>query len=119
MCSSLLTDRFGWQWEALGAWFLGPHAENGEVLQELVQRAVAGHCEFRRGMFVQDKIHITDKVKQSHAYRSEVDQLREELATILTDLRKTVPFFSTRFHVRTFCQPRRHFLRRWRHTYDM
>ena len=35
------------QWAALGAWFLGPKAENGDVFQDLLTRAVDSHIGFR------------------------------------------------------------------------
>ena len=36
------------QWAALGAWFMGPKAENGEVFRELLSQAVDNHIGFRR-----------------------------------------------------------------------
>lgn len=36
------------QWAALGAWFMGPKAENGEVFRELLTQAVDNHIGFRR-----------------------------------------------------------------------
>lgn len=35
------------QWAALGAWFLGPKAENGDVFRDLLTRAVDKHVGFR------------------------------------------------------------------------
>ena len=35
------------QWAALGAWFLGPKAENGDVFRDLLTRAVDSHIGFR------------------------------------------------------------------------
>lgn len=35
------------QWAALGAWFLGPKAENGDVLRELLTQAVDAQVGFR------------------------------------------------------------------------
>ena len=34
-------------WAALGAWFLGPKAENGDVFQNLLTKAVESHIKFR------------------------------------------------------------------------
>lgn len=36
------------QWAALGAWFMGPKAENGEVFRDLLTQAVDNHIGFRR-----------------------------------------------------------------------
>ena len=35
------------QWAALGAWFLGPKAENGDVLRDLLTQAVDAQIGFR------------------------------------------------------------------------
>ena len=35
-------------WAALGAWFLGPKAENGDVFRDLLTRAVDRHAAFRQ-----------------------------------------------------------------------
>ena len=36
------------QWAALGAWFMGPKAENGDVFRDLLTQAVDTHIGFRR-----------------------------------------------------------------------
>ena len=41
------------QWASLGAWFLGPKAENGEVFRELLTKAVDSHIRFRHRYSVQ------------------------------------------------------------------
>ena len=33
---------------ALGAWFLGPNGENGDIFQDLLTRAVESHVKFRQ-----------------------------------------------------------------------
>jgi len=91
------SDTYTNQWEALGAWFLGPKAENDETLLKLVNQAVSGHFKFRKDLFPQDKVYITEKIKDSVAYKAEIRQIQTELERILSDLRKTVPFFSTRY----------------------
>ena len=41
-----VTDRQK-QWASLGAWFLGPKGENGEMFRELLTKAVDSHIGFR------------------------------------------------------------------------
>lgn len=36
------------QWAALGAWFMGPKAENGDVFRDLLTQAVDKHVGFRQ-----------------------------------------------------------------------
>ena len=35
------------QWASVGAWFLGPKAENGEVFRDLLTKAIDSHIGFR------------------------------------------------------------------------
>ena len=35
-------------WAALGAWFLGPKAENGDVFRDLTTQAINTHIRFRQ-----------------------------------------------------------------------
>ena len=42
------------QWAALGAWFLGPKAENGDVFRDLLTRAVDSHIGFRRRLVTKE-----------------------------------------------------------------
>ena len=35
------------KWAALGAWFLGPKAENGDVFKDLITKAVDSHIGYR------------------------------------------------------------------------
>ena len=37
-------------WSALGAWFMGPKAENGDLFQDLVTKTIDSHIKFRRHM---------------------------------------------------------------------
>ena len=37
-------------WSALGAWFMGPKAENGDAFQNLVKQTVDSQIKFRRHM---------------------------------------------------------------------
>src|SRR3954469_22560599 len=57
------------------AWFLGPKAENDDILLSLIVQAVAQHCAFRRGFHPEDPAHITDSVKQSSEFHEAVAQL--------------------------------------------
>ena len=51
------------------AWFLGPKAENDQLLSDLVGRALRQHVDFRRSFHPEDPTHITKAVQSSVAYR--------------------------------------------------
>lgn len=36
-------------WAAVGTWFLGPKAENADVLRDLMTEAIDSHFNFRQG----------------------------------------------------------------------
>ena len=82
---------------ALGAWFLGPKAENENLLLELVQTAVKRHADDRRRYFPADPVWLTSERKESRAYRYSVERLRRHVHTLLEELDGSVPFFSYRY----------------------
>ena len=79
------------------AWFLGPKAENDDVLLSLIVQAVAQHCAFRRSFHREDPTHIPDHVKQSSEYREALVQLNALALTLFEQMRHCVPFSSMRY----------------------
>ncbi|MGW5050395.1 pyridoxal phosphate-dependent decarboxylase family protein [Actinokineospora sp. NPDC004072] len=82
---------------SLGAWFLGPKAENEELLTRLVQRAVAAHCADRRSDYHDDPPYVTDEMKAGAEYRSSVGEIEKQLDVLLKALERSVPFCSYRY----------------------
>jgi glutamate/tyrosine decarboxylase-like PLP-dependent enzyme len=83
--------------DALGAWFLGPKAENELLLLELLADAVKGHTHSRLRDYPEDPVWLTPERKQSPAYVAAVAKLRAELGTMLGELGDSVPFYSYRY----------------------
>ena len=79
------------------AWFLGPKAENEDLLSEFVRTAIKEHCNYRRSFHPGDPRYITGKVKQSKEYRTAVQLFEKHAANLFTQLKKSVPFFSMRY----------------------
>ncbi len=79
------------------AWFLGPKAENDDVLLSLIVQAVAQHCAFRRGFHPEDPVHITNAIKQSPEYRDAIAHLNAQALTLFEKLRHSAPLFSMRY----------------------
>ena len=79
------------------AWFLGPRAENVELLKELVAAAIDSHAEFRRGFHPEDPTHLTEAVRASPEFRLGVDRLRQEFGGLLEKLKLSAPFSSMRY----------------------
>lgn len=79
------------------AWFLGPKAENLDLLRELIGAAIDSQAAFRRSFHPEDPSHITQAVRDSAEYRDGVARLRRETAALLDKLRLSAPFASMRY----------------------
>ena len=79
------------------AWFLGPHAENLELLKSLVAEALDSHAGFRRDFHPEDPTHLTPEVLESGAFRAGVEELRAESRRLMKMLRLSAPFASMRY----------------------
>lgn len=83
--------------DSLPAWFLGPRAENAELLERLVTEALRDHVFWRRNYHPEDGFTIREMDKRSEAYDSAVATLTQELMGLLAELKRGVPFFSGRY----------------------
>jgi len=79
------------------AWFLGPKAENLDLLRELIGTAMDSHAAFRRAFHPEDPTHITEAVRRSPEFRQGVERLRTETAKLLDKLQMSAPFASMRY----------------------
>lgn len=82
---------------ALEAWFLGPKAENADILERLIVEAIRDQAFWRRNYHPEDPFHITEKIRQSDDYLAAVDSLNDGYRQLLAFLKKSVPFFSMRY----------------------
>jgi glutamate/tyrosine decarboxylase-like PLP-dependent enzyme len=83
--------------DALHAWFLGPRAENAEVLERLVTEALRDHAFWRRNYHPEDGFTIRETDKRREGYEDAVATLTQELLGLLAALKRDVPFFSGRY----------------------
>jgi glutamate/tyrosine decarboxylase-like PLP-dependent enzyme len=87
--------------EGLGepaGWFLGPKAENKDLLLELITEAIEQHCSYRTSYHPEDPVIITDEVKHSESYKDAVKNLRKSTAELTQLLKRSAPIFSMRSH---------------------
>ena len=82
---------------SLAAWFLGPRAENAELLERLVTEALRDHVFWRRNYHPEDGFTIRETEKRSEGYEEAVATLTQELMGLLAELKRGVPFFSGRY----------------------
>ncbi len=82
---------------ALRAWFLGPRAENADLLERLVVEALRDHVFWRRNYHPEDGFTIRETDKRQEGYEESVAVLTQELMGLLAELKRDVPFFSGRY----------------------
>jgi glutamate/tyrosine decarboxylase-like PLP-dependent enzyme len=83
--------------EALRGTFLGPRAENAELLERLVTEALRDHVFWRRNYHPEDGFTIRETDKRTAGYDEAVATLTQELMGLLAELKRGVPFFSGRY----------------------
>jgi len=83
---------------SLAGWFLGPLAENEDVLSRSVGRAVEAHCNARREYGAQfgDPAFVTPEIKQSESYKKTISTLDHKLDDLLGALHGSIPLSSYR-----------------------
>ena len=83
---------------ATAAWFLGPKAENLDLLRELVMKSIEEHADFRKYKhFPLDPKYITKNIKNEKAFNDATVSLRENLVQLCGRLKNSVPFSNFRF----------------------
>jgi glutamate/tyrosine decarboxylase-like PLP-dependent enzyme len=82
---------------SLGAWFLGPKAENETLLTELIVKGIEEHMDDRRDFHPSDPIWITQEVKDSEEYKESVEAFKQHYTKLVQALTGSVPFFSYRY----------------------
>lgn len=83
--------------DAMRAWFLGPRAENADLLERLVTEALRDHVFWRRNYHPEDGFIISEADKRSDGYDRAVATLTQEMLGLLAELKRGVPFFSPRY----------------------
>ncbi len=82
---------------ALQSWFLGPRAENADLLERLVTEALRDHVFWRRNYHPEDGFTIRETDRRTEGYEAAVATLTQELLGLLAALKRDVPFFSGRY----------------------
>ena len=87
-------------WPATAAWFLGPKAENLQLLKSLVNKAIDEHAEFRKyKYFPLDPEYVTKKLEKEPAFQEATEDLRDNLDVLCERLKNSVPFSNFRSQV--------------------
>ena len=87
-------------WPATAAWFLGPKAENLQLLKTLVNKALDEHAEYRKyKYFPLDPEYVTKKLEKEQAFQDATEELRDNLEILCERLKNSVPFSNFRSQV--------------------
>jgi len=84
-------------WPKTAAWFLGPKAENYQLLKTLIDFALEEHVDFRKfKYFPLDPAYVTDRITEHDSFKSAVENMKKQLQNLSQRLKNSVPFFSFR-----------------------
>ena len=81
----------------LPAWFLGPHAENRDVLERLALNVIRDYSGWRMDSHPGDPPGIPSEDRSTPEYRECVERLEAGLDTLMVELKRGVPAFSQRY----------------------
>ncbi|KDQ06694.1 hypothetical protein BOTBODRAFT_70842 [Botryobasidium botryosum FD-172 SS1] len=85
--------------ERVGAWFLGPKAENHEFLQRFFRNILEQHKDTRTNTFVDDPPFVTKQIQASSKFSNEIFRLEQTLRWLTRLLaQNSVPFWSPRYN---------------------
>ncbi len=81
----------------LPAWFLGPHAENRDVLERLALDIIRDYAGWRADYYPADPPGISSEDRRTPEYRDCIGSLESSLDTLMAELKHGVPSFSQRY----------------------
>ncbi|MGA2327937.1 MAG: pyridoxal-dependent decarboxylase [Bryobacteraceae bacterium] len=79
----------------LGAWFLGPKAENASLEEEMILHILRDYFHWRRNYYPSDEITITQHMRREAL--DWTDALFQQISEMLARLRRHFPFYSPRY----------------------
>lgn len=81
----------------LKAFFLGPKAENADLMEKMILTVYRDYVFWRRNFHPEDAAAILPDDQRSPSYQDFVSNFQRELFTLLGELKADIPFFSPRY----------------------
>lgn len=81
----------------LKALFLGPKAENADLVERMLLEVYRDYVFWRRNFHPEDRAVISPEDRWSPSYRAFFDRFQRELFTLLGELKSDIPSFSPRY----------------------
>lgn len=78
-------------------YFLGPAAENEDILESLVVEFLRDHVYWRRNFHPEDGQRISPRARHEQHFMDVQDRMRAELYALSAELKRAVPFFHPRY----------------------
>lgn len=83
----------------VSSWFLGPRAENFDILSNLFQRVLVDQELARKRLSEGDPQFITEQMKELEVYKRSIEALASNVEKLSTDMAThSVPFWSPRYN---------------------
>jgi glutamate/tyrosine decarboxylase-like PLP-dependent enzyme/anti-sigma regulatory factor (Ser/Thr protein kinase) len=79
------------------ALFLGPKAENADLVEQMLLRVYRDYAFWRRNFHPEDAVVIQPEDQRRPAYEEFVSRFERELFTLLGELKAGIPFYSPRY----------------------
>ena len=83
----------------VGSWFLGPRAENFQILSDLFSRVLKDQQQARATIYPSDPAFITGAMMETSSFKEAIVQLEEGVAELSSNLAThSIPFWSPRYN---------------------
>jgi glutamate/tyrosine decarboxylase-like PLP-dependent enzyme/anti-sigma regulatory factor (Ser/Thr protein kinase) len=79
------------------ALFMGPKAENADLVEQMLLNVYRDYVFWRRNFHPEDRAAILPEDQRSESYESCVSRFQRELFTLLGELKSDIPFYSPRY----------------------
>lgn len=83
----------------VGSWFLGPRAENFDLLKQFFARILDDQKKARKGLYDKDPKFITAEMKKAESFKTSKKKLWADVKTLSKTLADhSIPFWSPRYN---------------------
>ncbi len=86
-------------------WFIGTHAENRELFEQLLSRFIQDHMHWRQRFHPDDLPATPTLPTHSSDYQAFASRMSRELLALSESLKSSVPLFSPRYMGHMLCDP--------------
>ncbi|KAF8813146.1 PLP-dependent transferase [Phlegmacium glaucopus] len=94
-----MATTYGNNHDAVAAWFLGPHAENFDVLENIFRNVLYEQEKARTSYFPDDDNYITPSIKATNLFQKNISKLKYVINQLAPRLAQhSIPFWNPRYN---------------------